>query len=182
MALKHQNFPPPPDAVANGTKLVSRIAKGAPTRVGTVSDENGKIRWHYAPHRTCESWSSGNPLRKPDFVLFEDGRIEALRIRRISLFPSLFNVLERGKIIGTVLLSSILRNKYTIKIQGMNSWTFHMPLFTVYFFGKSSAGAEFWVAIAPSKMQWNILLKPGLPQLPLAAILAFIHNERYFYS
>ena len=182
MAPKPKNFPPPPDAILTGTRLVSRIAFGIPKRVGTISDGDGRIRWHYGPHSTRESWGSGNPLRKPDFVLFEEGQTEAVRVRRISFLPSVFTVIEQKKIIGTVKLVSLLRNKYFIEINEVNSWTFHMPLYRAYFYGKSAARPEFWVVMGPSEMQWNILLMPGLPERSLAATLAFIHNERCFYS
>jgi hypothetical protein len=175
-------FPPPPDIIASGIKLVSRIAAGTARRVGAVSDENGFIRWRYGPHRARDSWTPGNPLRKPDFVFFERDERDALKIRRVSMFPSVFNLLEEGKLIGNVRMSSVLRNRYSIELDGSKSWTFHMPLYTIYFSGESTTGTDVWVAIGPRENQWNILLAPGLPERPFAAILAFIHNERYFYS
>jgi hypothetical protein len=175
-------FPPPPDIIANGIKLVSRIASGTERRVGAVSDENGSIRWRYRPHQGRDSWTIGNPLRKPDFVFFERDERDALKIRRVSLFPSVFNLLEEGNVIGKVRMSSFLRNRYSIELDGSKSWTFHMPLYTIYFSGESITGTDVWVAIGPRENQWNILLAPGLPERPFAAILAFIHNERYFYS
>jgi len=97
------------------------------------------------------------------------------------LFPSVFNLLEEGNLIGTVRMSSVLRNRYSIELDGVK-WTFHMPLYTIYFSGESRTGTEVWVAMGPRESQWNILLAPGLPERSFAAILAFIHNERYFYS
>jgi hypothetical protein len=182
MLQKRPNvFPPPPDIIAKGIKLVSRIAAGTARRVGAVSDQHGFIRWRYGPHRTRHSWTLGNPLRKPDFVFFERDERDALKIRRVSLFPSVFNLLEEGNLIGTVRMSSVLRNRYSIELDGVK-WTFHMPLYTIYFSGESRTGTEVWVAMGPRESQWNILLAPGLPERSFAAILAFIHNERYFYS
>jgi hypothetical protein len=77
---------------------------------------------------------------------------------------------------------SVFRNKYSISIHGVTSWAFHMPLFTVLFYGESSAGDEFWVSVGPSEREWNILIKPGANTAGLLASLAFIHNERYFYG
>jgi hypothetical protein len=173
---------PSPDAAANGTKLVSRITSGGSKRVGTISDETGKVRWYYGPDRTSRPLTAGNPLRKPDFVLLDEGGLEALRVRRISFLPSAFSVVRDGESIGIARVGSLLKNKYDVEIGGTDAWTFYMPLFRVYFFGRSAAGPEVWVRIAPSEQQWNILLRPGLPELPAAGILAFIHNERYFYS
>ena len=137
MLQKRPNvFPPPPDIIAKGIKLVSRIAAGTARRVGAVSDQNGFIRWRYGPHRTRDSWTLENPLRKPDFVFFEPDERDALKIRRVSLFPSVFNLLEEGNLIGTVRMSSVLRNRYSIELDGVK-WTFHMPLYTIYFSDRS---------------------------------------------
>ena len=174
-------FPPPHAIIVNGIKLVSRIYARTAKRVGAVSDENGVVRWRYGPHRTRDSWTPGNPLRKPDFVFSERDEKDALTIRRISLFPSIFHLLEADNLVGTLRMSSILRNRYSIELDGVK-WTFNMPLYTIYFFGESRSGTEIWVTMGPSESQWNILLAPGLPERPFAAILAFIHNERYFYS
>ena len=74
----------------------------------------------------------------------------------------------------------MLRNKYSISIDDVKTWTFRMPLFTIFFFGESKEGAEIWVRVGPSERQWIILIKPGVVQRPLGAALAFVHNERYF--
>ena len=57
-----------------------------------------------------------------------------------------------------------------------------MPLYTILFFGDSAAGIEIWVEVGPSEKEWSILIKPGVPPRVLVAVLAFIHNERYFYG
>jgi len=74
-------------------------------------------------------------------------------------------------------MRSMFRNKYSVSIAGVNSWTFRMRLFTIRFYGVSSAGAEIWVVVGPSKMEWNILIKAGVKERPLVAALAFIHTE-----
>ena len=103
MPQKRPNaFPPPAAIIANGIKLVSRIDAGKAKRFGAVSDENGVIRWRYGPRRTRDSWTPGNPLRKPDFIFFERDEKDALTIRRISLFPSIFNLLEADNLMGTL--------------------------------------------------------------------------------
>jgi hypothetical protein len=79
-------------------------------------------------------------------------------------------------------MRSMFRNKYSIDIVGLNSWTLRMPLFTVRFCGDSRAGSEIWVVVGPSKMEWNILIKAGIEERPLVAALAFIHNEWWNYS
>ena len=83
--------------------------------------------------------------------------------------------------IGTIRMLSIFRTEYSISI-GVNSWKFRMPLFTILFFGESGVGCEIWVRVGPSEKEWSVLMKPGIAQQCLVAALAFIHNERYFYS
>lgn len=77
---------------------------------------------------------------------------------------------------------SIFRNRYSIAIDGLGLLIFQMPLYRIFFFGASTGGIETWVRIGPSEFEWNILLKPGMVEWPLAAALAFIHNERFYYS
>ena len=129
MVTRKQNaLSPPHDAISNGIKLVSRIArtKTGPRRVGTISNEDGAILWHYGPHPTRESWSAGNPLRKPDLIFLEDERTEILRIRRISLFPSVFIMVEKNETIGSIRMKSVFRNKYQIQVGG-DHLMFHQP-------------------------------------------------------
>jgi hypothetical protein len=96
--------------------------------------------------------------------------------------PPSFYILDGGKAIGRIRLRSILRNKYSVVIDGVGSWTFRMPLFTVKFWGGTTTGPEIWVVVGPSKMEWRILLKPGAPDRHIVAALSFIHNEWWNYS
>ena len=90
--------------------------------------------------------------------------------------------MDGDNVIGRIRMSSLLRNKYAIDINGVNSWTFQMPLFTVRFRGDSNTGTDIWVVVGPSKMEWNILIRPGISDRQLVAALAFIHNEWWNYS
>jgi hypothetical protein len=172
----------PDDAcIANGTKLLCQIHRGA-GHDGEVRDEQGSLRWRYATRANPSGLWLENPLRKPDFVFAEANAREETIIRRVSFVPSTFDIVEAGGVIGTIKMLSIFRNQYSISIVGVSSWTFRMPLFTVLFFGKSAAGFEIWVRVGPSEREWSILIKPGITQRCLVAALAFIHNERYLYS
>jgi len=119
-------------------------------------------------------------LARPDFLVTELAAKIEIIIRRASLIPSVFNILEGGRTVGEIRMLSVLRNKYSILIDDSKSWTFRMPLFTIFFFGESEKGADIWVRLGPSERHWNILIRPGVVQRPLVAALAFIHNERYF--
>jgi hypothetical protein len=70
----------------------------------------------------------------------------------------------------------------SIEIKGAGFWTFRLPLFTVRFRGDSQTGTDIWVILGPSKMEWHILIRPGISDPRLVAALAFIHNEWWNYS
>ncbi len=76
---------------------------------------------------------------------------------------------------------SILRNRYAIRMTGRQPWTYIMPLFRVAFCGGTDESPEFWV-IEVTKMAWDILIRPGIENQPLLAVLSFIHVERFNYS
>ena len=89
---------------------------------------------------------------------------------------------RKDTVVGRIRMLSILRNKYMIEIDGADPLTFRMPLFTMRFWGGSPMGAEIWVSVGPSKMEWNILVRPGINDRYLVPALAFIHNEWWNYS
>lgn len=173
---------PSEEDVARGTKVRSLIDWGADGHSGAVRDQLGAVRWQYGVRSNPSGRHPGNPFNKADFVLTEPNARDELIIRRASFVPSAFNIMEAGKVIGRIRMRSMFRNKYSIDIDGMNSWTFRMPLFTVRFFGDSSAGTEIWVVVGPSKMEWNILIKPDVKERPLVAALTFIHTEWWNYG
>jgi hypothetical protein len=172
---------PDEGCIAQGTKILCQIHRGASSRSGELRDEQGNIRGRYGRNGTVSRWGLRNPFKKPDFGVVEPDARELI-IRRVSFIPPVFNIIDADRVIGTIKMLSVFRNKYSISIDGATSWTFRMPLFTILFFGESSAGAEIWVHVGPSEREWNILIKPGVNTTGLVAALAFIHNERYFYG
>ena len=177
-----RDIAPNEECVARGTKLLCQIDRGAAAHSGTVRDEHGIIRWRYAFRKNASGRGSENPFNKPDFVIADPDAKDEVIIRRASFIPPVFSIREAERSIGRIRMRSLFRNKYSIEIEGVGSWMFRMPLFTIRFYGVSSAGAEIWVIVGPSKMQWNILLRPGVKEWPLLAALAFIHNEWWNYS
>ena len=103
-------------------------------------------------------------------------------VRRASFIPSIFEIRDKHRAIGRIAMRSILRIRYSIEIDGVGSWTFRLPLFTVRFRGDSPTGTDIWVLVGPSKMEWSVLLKPGVVATPLVFALAFIHNEWWNFS
>ena len=168
--------------LSQGTKLVSRIEAGSRKREGTVCDEHDNVLWRYELRNNNSPCSTANPFRKRDFVLADSEGRDTLTIRRISFVPPVFQMIAGEGELGRIRMSSVFRNRYSVWIDGEHPWTFHMPLFTIAFFGQSESETEIWAMVGPSERQWSILLKPKLEAWPLAAVLAFIHHERYFYS
>jgi hypothetical protein len=173
---------PDEECIAQGHKFLCQIDRGMDGHSGAVMDEHGVIRWRYGIRKNASPRRLGNPFNKPDFVIANpDGRDEVV-IRRASFIPPVFNIIEAGRVIGRVRMRSLFRNKYAIDIDRVNSWTFRMPLFTIRFFGDSSAGVEIWVAVGPSKKEWSVLIKRDAREWPLLAALAFIHVESWNYG
>jgi hypothetical protein len=173
---------PTEEYIARGTKVLCQIDRGADGHSGAVWDEKGLIRWRYRLRKNGPRWVPGNPFNKRDFVAAEPDAGKEVIIRRASFLPPVFNIIEAGTIIGRIGMRSMFRNKYAIDIDGVNSWTFRMPLFTTSFYGESSDGAAIWVAVRPSKMEWNILIKPGVKEWPLVPAVSFIHTEWWNYG
>ena len=173
---------PNKECIARGTKFHCQIERGADSQSGAVRNEQGIIRWRYGIRNNASGRRPGNPFNKPDFIIVDPDANDELTIRRASFAPSVFNIIEAGRVIGRIRVRSMFRNKYSIDIDGMNSWTLRMPLFAVRFWGECGAGAEIWVVVGPSKMEWNILIKTGVREQPLVPALAFIHNEWWNYS
>ena len=154
---------PDQECIANGHKFFSQIDRGTDRHSGAVQDEQGVIRWRYGTGKNPCGRHLGNPFNKPDFVIADADERDEVVICRASFIPPVFNIMEAGRIIGRVKISSVFRNKYAIDIDSVNSWTFRMPLFTIRFFGNSRSGPEIWVAVGPSKMEWSVLIKNATP-------------------
>lgn len=173
---------PNEECIARGTKLLCQIARGADGRNGAILDERGNIRWQYGIRKHPPGHALRNPFNKPDFIVAQPDAKGELVIRSASLIPPIFNIIEGGHVIGNIAMRSLFRNKYFISLHGAHSWLFRMPLFTVRFYGESNESIDVWVSVGPSKMEWNVLIKPGVAEWPLAAALAFIHNEWWNYG
>jgi hypothetical protein len=181
---KTQAVSPDEKCLAEGGKYLCQIDRGKNGHTGVVRDEKGSIRWKYGARARANGSgrSIRNPFGKPDFVINDIGGQNEIVIRRASFIPPAFMVMEERASIGRIRLTTILRNRYEIMLSEMQPLTFRMPLFTVRFWGGSKSGPEVWVAVGPSKMEWSILVKPGLDDRHLIAVLSFIHVEWWNFS
>lgn len=137
---------------------------------GTIHHEAGNITWRFDPVRF--------PKRK-DFIVYAPDDEEVLRIRRCCHFPPRFEVVASGQVIGVIRPESILLNKYTLELRDGAKWTFIMPLYTVHFRAKSTAGDFLWIHMGPSKRQWNVLVPPDFDNVQVLSAMAFIHRRWY---
>lgn len=149
---------------------------------GVILGEPGVIRWRYTTDPKRNPYSPSNLFGKPQFVVTDSDGNEVLRVRRDNRFPPCFEMVERGEPVGSISLRSLLRNRYSIQVGDEPTWTFCMPLFTVYFRAESTTGQEILVRVGPSKRQWNLLAERGTDSIYLLCALAFIHREWWCYS
>ena len=149
---------------------------------GVILSEPDVIRWRYTTDPKRNPWSPMNLFGKPQFVVTDSGGHESLRVRRATRFPPRFEMIEHGETVGTIVLTSLIRNRYTLQFRDEPTWTFHMPLFTIYFRAESTSGREVLVRIGSSKRQWKLLTEPGTDSIYLLCALAFIHREWWAYS
>jgi hypothetical protein len=182
-AKKQKLIPPDEQTCKDGTKLLCKIHRQKDSHSGTVTDDQGVVRWRYGVRKTARGPWRGNPWCKPDFFIHAEGDPAAeIVIRRVSFIPSIFEIIEGRQSIGRIRMRSLFRIKYAIEIAGAEALTFRLPLFTVRFWGSSEDGVKIWVMIGPSKMEWNILFEPGLDVRKTIAAVSFIHTEWWHYS
>ena len=147
-----------------------------------ILTEPGVTSWRYATDPKRDPWSPMNLFGKPHFVVTDLSGNEVLRVRRDTRFPLRFEMIEHGETIGRISLRSLFRNRYTLQFGNEPTWTFHMPLLTIYFRAESTCGREVLVRVGPSKKQWNLLAEPGTDTIYLLCGLAFIHREWWSYG
>jgi hypothetical protein len=177
-----RSIAPNEECVARGAKYFCQIDRRGLNRSGKIYDEQRVLRWRYDVRDNPPGRLRGNPFNKPQFVFADaDGSAESV-IRRVSFVPSSFEIRDKDTFVGRIRMRSLVRIKYSIELDQAGSWTFRLPLFTVRFRGDSETGTDIWVIVGPSKMEWNILIRPGIGNRHLVTALAFIHNEWWNYS
>ncbi len=178
-----RRIPIEPDAeiIEHGDKYVFGIENTLDFS-GVILEASGIIRWRYQTSPRRSPYSLFNLIRKPDFVLLNPDGLELLRICQHKRLPPIFQIIERNRVVGTIRLRSILRNKCSLDFEDGLMWDFHMPLFTVCFWGKSNVNSYVWVQVGPGKRQWNLLSGHKDTNIRLLSGLAFIHREWWCYS
>ncbi len=172
-----ESTPPNEMCLTQGAAFWSQIDRDGSGRSGAIWDNLGVVRWRFAARRNPAGRSWCNPFNTLDFVVTEAANGAELVIRRASWAPSVFQIRDGEEVIGQVRVRSLLRHRYSIEIDGVNTWTFRMPIFTLNFYANSESGTDIWVVVGPSKMDWKILMRPGSGDRQLVAALAFIHTE-----
>jgi len=117
-------------------------------------------------------------FRLPDFVVYDPDKRERFRVKRVRRLPTArFVMTENGQPICTIGQRSILLNRYRLDFTSSEKWTFHMPLFTIYFKGWSQTGDKVFVRLETHNT-WFLQIDEGRDSPQLLAALAFIHRER----
>jgi len=173
---------PDEEVVKSGAKYFCQIDRGCRGRRGRILDEQGLLRWHYEFRKVPWGRWRSNPFNKPDFVAQNVDRKAELVISRASFLPSVFDIRAEGRVVGRLRMTRPLHTRYAIAIDGVTSLVFRMPLYTAGFWGDSNTGTEVWAGQGAMRMEWNILIRPGINDHWLVPALSFIHNERWRYN
>ena len=116
---------------------------------GAIYDTTNRALWQFTGQNGRHQWHPpyGN-FRLPDFVVYDPDKRERFRVKRVRRLPmSRFVMTENGQPICTISQRSILLNRYRLEFTSGEKWTFHMPLFTIYFKGWSDTGGKFFVRL-----------------------------------
>jgi hypothetical protein len=146
---------------------------------GEIFNSKGEILWRVkTQHFNNRARYPYGFFRLPDFVVYDKTDKEFIRIKRErSFLAAQFVMLEDGVLVCRIRQRSILLNKYRLEFADHSKWTFHMPLFTVIFRGKSETGGRIQVRLRTHNV-WYVLIDPDADSPQLVAALAFIHRER----
>ena len=145
---------------------------------GQISDEKSKPLWRYlSPGRFSNSSFYGF-FRLPVFVVEDLEGHELLSFRRIKRFPfGVYQIKEGNRLIGAIRQGAFLFTKYHIEFESGLRCTFCLPLFTVWFRGKTETGERILVRLWGHRT-WFVRLDPKINNFQLLAAIAFIHRER----
>ena len=112
---------------------------------------------------------------------------EVLRIRRSPELRDTHYIFRKDDFVGAIKLTTSLRNKFSISLEGCPVWTFHLPHFKTLFRAESADGRRIWAKVWKRKQQLRLLVPSELraetrgeqnPQnFALLPALAFIHRE-----
>jgi len=148
---------------------------------GAILSIDGEAMWRCRTEPSRHPHSPLNILRKPDFVVSDLQGCDVVQIRRTSRLPPRFDIVREGQIVGHIALRSVFRTRYTIALTTGATWSFHMPLYTVAYWGRSSTGSSMWVFL-DSRKCWRLLFEDEDVGLETLSAMAFIHREQWCYN
>jgi hypothetical protein len=144
---------------------------------GEIFDSKGEVLWRVKTQHFNSPHYPYGFFRLPDFIIYDKINNEILRVTRKRGLWDHCLMIEEGVSVCGIRQRSILLNNYRLDFADQSKWTFHMPLFTVLFKGKSDKGTRIQVR-ARSHNVWYVLIDPQADNYRLVAALAFIHRER----
>ena len=177
---------PTDEEIASGLEYMSVINNEVDFG-GTIWRHPDIVWWDFhSEPKQSPYWPS---TKKPHLVFNDRAGNEVLRIRRSPELKDTHYVLCADEVVGTIKLVTVLRNKYTIQLEGCPLWTFHLPLFKTKFCAESADGRRIWAKVWKRKQQLFLLVptelgastKAYLQNTALLPALAFIHREWWLW-
>ena len=188
-SARHSEFcRPNGKEVAGGIQFISVIGEELDFG-GTIFREPGVPCWDFYSDSRQSPYSSESCLRPADLIFTTPEGDEFLCIRRSPQLRDTHYILQEESLIGSIKLTTALRNEYELQLGGTTLWRFHLPLFDTCFHGESDDGKQLWAKLWKSRQQWRILVQPDVfdstisPQRSaLLPALAFIHRQWWCFS
>lgn len=162
-----------PHAIAEGAapSYVFQIARGLRETGGQAYSGPDTVRWHYKPHSQRARW-----LRSRTGLVFHDASgADPLFILRSEKSRRSFDIRRDGEVVGRIRSESFLRTKYSLELDGGETWWFRVPLFRTRFTGHSSGGKQAVVDVGPTTEEWTLYLSDADTDERVVLALAFIH-------
>jgi hypothetical protein len=184
---------PTADEIARGIEYCSIIDDDVGFG-GTIWRHPDVVCWRFYSEPQQSPYSPASLLRKPQLIFTDGDWRECLRIRRSPELRRLHYILRGDEIIGSIKLTTVLRNNYSIQLDGCPVWTFQLPLFKILFHAYSSKGEHIWIKVWKSKQRFRLLVPPEVEATPkkevgsavltgaLLPALAFVHREWWCFG
>ena len=147
---------------------------------GGIYNIDNKILWYFKTlYRNSHSIFPCSAFELlPDFVLYNTFGQELLTIKCERRYPlPKFVMIVNNTPFCTIQQLSLLQKEYIIIFNSGYTWTFKIPLFTVFYKCISKSGEEIRVRMMRHDT-WHVQIPSKVDNLYLVATLAFLHREQ----
>ena len=153
---------------------------------GTIWRHPDLICWDFHSEPKESPYARCGQDQKSQLVFTTSTGEEGLRIRRSRELRDTHYIFRKDDFVGVIKLTTSLRNKFSIPLEGCPVWTFHLPHFKRLFRAESADGRRIWAKVWKRKQQLRLLVPPELraetrgeypENFALLPALAFIHRQ-----